>query len=139
MSVDPSIVNFERRFAQIPRAVRRAVEQELERNAQEIVDEIRRLVPVRSGDLRESIGWTWGDAPRGAMVLGKVGNQEFGTLRVTIYAGGGDAFYGRFQEFGTVNMPANPFFYPVWRLRRRRTRTRLTRAMRKAITTAASS
>jgi len=73
------------------------------------------------------------EAPAGSLTIGTVGGREFGTMRITIFAGGGDAFYARFQEFGTVDMTANPFFFPVWRAHRRRARTRISRAISKAI------
>lgn len=88
------------------------------------------MVPVESGALRDSIGWTWGDAPSGAISLGKA---KAGRLSITIYAGGGEAFYAWFQEFGTVNMPANPFFFPSYRKLRRKAKGRVTRKINKAI------
>jgi hypothetical protein len=48
-------------------------------------------------------------------------------------AGSFDTDNAKFQEFGTSKMAANPFFFPVWRVRRRRTRTRITRAITKAL------
>jgi HK97 gp10 family phage protein len=138
MSEDPSIAAFERKFAAIPAAVREAARMALERNAEAVVADMKRVAPVDDGDLRDSIGWTRGDAPAGTMIIGRVGRQKYGALRITIYAGGSTAFYARFQEFGTVKMSANPFFFPVWRARRRRTRTSITRAINKAIKDAAS-
>jgi hypothetical protein len=41
--------------------------------------------------------------------------------------------YALAQEFGTKEHPANPFFYPTWRLLRKRARSRINRAMKKAI------
>jgi HK97 gp10 family phage protein len=138
MADDPSIAAFERKFAAIPAAVREAARLELERNATAIVADMKRVAPVDDGALRDSIGWTWGEAPAGSLVIGTVGGRGYGTLRITIYAGGREAFYARFQEFGTVKMAANPFFFPVWRARRRRTRSRITRSISKAIKEAAN-
>lgn len=126
-----------RRWKAVPKLVREAVRAELERNAEEIVSEIRAAAPKgKTGRLAASINWTWGDAPEGTMTIGKVGGRDYGTMRITIYAGGGKAFYAWFQEFGTQKMAANPFFFPVWRARRRRTKTRITRAINKAIKSA---
>ncbi|MBF9042955.1 HK97 gp10 family phage protein [Rhodobacterales bacterium HKCCE4037] len=127
------LAEFERRFAAIPVRVREAVRDAMEKGAIDCVAEMRRAAPFKDGDLRASINWSWGEAPAGAMVIGKVAGNEYGSMRITIFAGGGDAFYARFQEFGTTDMRANPFFYPVWRVWRRRIRARITRAMRKAI------
>jgi HK97 gp10 family phage protein len=128
------LAEFNRRWGAIPAKVRQAARDTLEQNAEEIVADMKRLAPKgESLDLVNSIGWTWGDAPEGSMVIGTVGGKEYSTLRITIYAGGGDAFYARFQEFGTKDMPANPFFFPVWRTRKRRVKSRLTRNINKAI------
>lgn len=117
----------------IPDKVRDAARRVLEQNATELVAEMKRLVPVDEGDLRDSINWTWGDAPAGTLTIGTVGGREYGTLRITVYAGGGDAFHGWFQEFGTVNMAPNPFFFPSYRKLKRRLKGRATREIRKAI------
>jgi HK97 gp10 family phage protein len=145
------------RFNAIPKRVRDAAEKELERIAAEIVDTMKRFAPVDTGALRESIGWTWGDAPEGALKIGKVGGREYGSLSITIYAGGAentgrrqarssgtrrrdwkrgtyfDVDVAIFQEFGTSKMRANPFFYPAWRANRKKAKARLTRAINKAI------
>lgn len=123
-----------RRWGAIPGAVREAVSAEMEVIAAALVTDMQKLAP--KGDtlaLVESIRWTWGDAPKGSMVIGRVGRGEYGALRITIYAGGGDAFYARFHEYGTVKMAAQPFFFVVWRARRRWVRSRLTRAINRAI------
>lgn len=123
-----------RKFTQtVPAEVRKSATAALEKGAQEIVDMARSLAPVDSGDLRDSIGWTWGDAPKGSLVLGTVGGQEYGTLRITVYAGNDDAFYAAWQEFGTQNQRAHPYFFPAYRSLRRRVRSRITRDINKAI------
>lgn len=123
-----------RRWAAIPDRVRMNVRYEMEEQAEKIVADMYRLAPHLTGDLAGSIQWTWGEAPEGSMTIGQVGGgAKYGAMRITIYAGGGEAFYARFQEFGTVNMPANPFFFPVWRLNKRRLRSAVSRAVSKAI------
>ena len=121
------------RWGAIPQKVKDAVATEMEQIAQDLVDDMYTMAPHLTGDLAGSIGWTWGEAPKGTMVIGKVAKNEYGTLQITIYAGGGDAFYARFQEFGTRKMAANPFFFPVYRARRNSMKTRIGRAMNKAI------
>lgn len=131
------LAELERRWARVPELVRQAAREALEDVAEGIVQDMRRVAPRgSSGRLAKSIGWTWGAAPSGSMVVGKVRGQEYGSMQITIYAGGGDAFYARFQEFGTSKMTANPFFYPVWRTRRRGAKSRVTRAINKAIRSA---
>lgn len=136
------LARVHRMLAQIPEKVQEAARQSLEASAEEIVQLMRRLVPRDSGALANSIGWTWGDAPAGSMTIGTVkggkrAGAAYGAMVITIYAGGkiagADAFYARFQEFGTRKMLANPFFYPAYRANRGKVRARLTRAVRKAL------
>lgn len=139
---------LDRRWGAVPEAVRAAAKEALEKNAQELVQAMRRFVPKDSMALANSIGWTWGEAPAGSMSVGSVGAREYGTMRITIYAGNEQSIVtnkrgirfqnARIQEFGTKKMPANPFFYPAWRALRRRQRARLARAIRQAIKKAAS-
>ncbi|ETX26603.1 HK97 gp10 family phage protein [Roseivivax isoporae] len=133
---------FRARWGSLPTRVRKAVIETLEQNAEELVQEMKANAPELSGELRKSIGWTWGDAPEGSMTLGRVrGDDE--ALVITIYAGNektmvtnsrGIRFQNaKLQEFGTKEMPANPYFFPVYRLRKRRIKSRLTRNVNKAI------
>jgi HK97 gp10 family phage protein len=115
----------------LPREYKAKIRVALAKSAEEVAAMARRLAPVESGALRASIGWTFGKAPKGSMVLAEGGSDE-ADLRVVVFAGNDRAFYARWQEFGTVNMPANPFFFPAYRSLRRRTRSRITRATRKA-------
>lgn len=127
------LTEWQRRWESIPEAMRVNVRAEMEDIADDIVQQMYSLAPQDSGDLAGSIGWTWGEAPSGSVVLGEVGGRQYGAMRLTIYAGDKDTFYARFQEFGTVKMPANPFFFPTWRANRRRVRGRMTRAIKKAV------
>ncbi|ETX26439.1 HK97-gp10 family putative phage morphogenesis protein, partial [Roseivivax isoporae] len=111
-----NLAKFQRRMRAIPLSVRLEVVRQLEKEADKIVKLMKAFAPKgATRQLVESIGWTWGDAPKGAITVGKVARNEYDRIAITIYAGGGDAFYAKFQEFGTVNMAANPFFFPVWR------------------------
>lgn len=113
---------------------REEIQKAIAQSADEIVDLMRRSVPVDKGDLRASIAWTWGAPPKGSSVLATTKRSEAGKagLVATIYAGGGEAFHARWVEFGTVNMRAQPFFYPSWRLGKKRATSRITRATTKA-------
>ncbi|MHC3940223.1 hypothetical protein ACI0FR_01533 [Paenochrobactrum sp. BZR 201-1] len=112
----------------------------LETSADEIVGMAQRLVPVDKGDLRNSIGWTWGKAPKGAMTLGKVAEASLaGDLTITIYAGNSEAFYARWIEFGTQKMPKQAYFFPSYRANRKRALSRVRRSITKAAKQVASS
>ncbi len=120
----------------IPARVQAATRDAMEKGAEEVVAMMKRLAPVESGALRDSISWTWGEAPAGSMIIGTVGGREYKTMRITIYAGGladEDVFYARFLEFGTEKMRAHPFFFPAWRAKRKRVRSRITRSIRNAL------
>lgn len=134
----------------IPAHVEKATVAAMEVGADEIVALMKRLVPFdTSADrdagrphLRDTIGWTWGDPPKGAMVLGRSKAAGGGGRKViTIYAGNEQTLVGsrsqfqlaRLFEFSTHAMAAQPFFFPAYRALRKRVRGRITRQMRKAI------
>lgn len=139
----------------LPRRVEAATRKAMETGADELVAMMKRLVPVDDGDLRDSIGWKWGAAPKGAVVLTESEPDARG-MRITIYAGNEKAYYARWVEFGvqrqaigdrltdkrgrvrvarrtTRGVSAQPFFFPSWRSLRNRIRRRITREMRKAV------
>lgn len=125
----------------IPKHVRDANRDAMEKGATETVAMMKRLVPVETGELRDSIGWTWGDAPAGSLVVGTVGGSKYSTMRIVIYAGNEKTRVGsrnqfqlaRIMEFGTQFMPAQPYFFPSWRTMKKRTRDRIKRATKQAI------
>ncbi|QEU08769.1 HK97-gp10 family putative phage morphogenesis protein [Paracoccus yeei] len=130
------------KLKQIPEVAVDAARQAMEEGAQEIVEAMRAAAPFKSGNLRDSIGWTWGDLPPGTFMIDEIrsgrnkGNQ-YATLRLKFYAGSKDAFYARFHEFGTKDKPARPFFFPVWKSRkaefRKLIRDRVKAAIREAL------
>ena len=125
---------LQRRWKRIPELILDNVRLAMEKMAAEIVTEMRAAAPKgETLALVNSIGWTWGDAPAGTMTIGAVGGSEYGTMRITIYAGGGDAFYAVYQEHGTVRMPANPYFFPVWRKKKRGWKRRMANAVKAAM------
>lgn len=132
MSKIEGIAALRSKLRALPDAVKDEIKAALAQSAEEIADMARRLAPRGdTGNLAASIGWTFGKAPKGSMVLAEGDSDEL-DLRVIVYAGNDKAFYARWQEFGTVKMAANPFFFPAYRSQRRRVRSRITRATRKA-------
>ena len=126
------------RLAKIPDIAREAAAAAMEEGAQEIVDAMKMAAPVDSGDLRDSIGWTWGEVPAGSFVVdeirsGKNKGDQYATLRIKIYAGNREAFYARFQEFGTRSQPAQSFFFSTWKAKRAEFRRRIRERVRKRI------
>lgn len=155
MADDGGISRLQRRLNAIPKRMRDAVRPAMERSADEIVAMAKSLCPVDEGALRDSIGWTWGNAPAGSVIVGRVGEGE---LTITLYAGSNEAFYARWVEFGTQGAvrgqrvadgrrkgkmrksyrshpgtAAQPFFYPAYRLLKKRSASRIKRAVAKAV------
>jgi HK97 gp10 family phage protein len=130
---NPALSRISRRLLKtIPNKAKQAARASLEASANEIVAEMKRRAPVDTGDLQMSISWTWGDAPKGAMTIGRSRKASDG-LRITIYAGGNDEFYAWFVEFGTQNALPKQFFFPTWRQYRTKAKRRLTTAIRKVV------
>ncbi|CUW44449.1 hypothetical protein B3286c1_1781 [Brucella vulpis] len=125
----------------IPEAIRKAASDAMEKGAQEVVDMMKRRVPRDTGELASTTGWTWGDAPKGSMVIGEVQNRKYNTMRIVIFAGSEKTRVGsrnqfqlaRLHEFGTQEMGPKPFFFGSWRASKTRVRSRVTRAIREAI------
>lgn len=135
-----------RKLKQLPVVARELIRAEMAKAADEIVAMMKRLAPVlavpvkdrRSGALRDSIGWTWGSAPKGSVVVAAVTSKS-GDMAITIYAGNAEAYYARWVEFGTQKMRAQPYFYVSWRANKRRTVRRLGKAVRDAAKKVAAS
>ena len=126
------------RLAKIPDIAREAAAAAMEEGAQEIVDAMKMAAPIESGYLRDSIGWTWGEVPAGSFMIdeirsGKNKGDQYATMRIKIYAGNREAFYARFQEFGTRSQPAQPFFFSTWKRERAKFRRRIRDRIRKRI------
>lgn len=131
-----------RKLAKLPAVAKQMIRQAMEAKANEIVAMMKNLVPVDDGTLRDSIGWTWGKAPKGSLTLASVQATGDNGMTLTIYAGNKEAFYARWVEFGTARhengglfegsihpgTTAQPFFFVSWRANKRRT----VRAVRKA-------
>ncbi|MCM2440703.1 HK97 gp10 family phage protein [Agrobacterium vitis] len=160
MANDGGISRLQQRMNAIPKAVRDGVRPAMEKAAGDIVDLARALVPEDEGKLKNSIGWTWGTAPAGSMVLAQ---SVSGELTITIYAGDDEAYYARWVEFGTQagvfnqrvsergagihqskskgrksyrthpGTAAQPFFFPAYRLGKKRAANLIKRAIVKSV------
>lgn len=98
-----------------------------------IVSEQKRLAPVRTGALRNSIQWNFGEAPEGAKLGSPGKGQAANESRAVITAGDRVAYYAPFVEFGTESAPAQPFFYPAYRANRKRAKAIIQKAVRAAV------
>jgi HK97 gp10 family phage protein len=119
-----------RRMKSIPKAVRQALKVQNAKNAAELVETIRGFAPgdgplqasVKNHDVTDSTRISQRIEAGGEATTKPVRDGQSATYD-----------YALAQEFGTVNMPAHPFFWPAWRLKRRRFKSRMTRAAKKAI------
>lgn len=137
--------SLNRKLKALPALAEAAIKLAMEQGAEEIVAMMKRLVPVDNGDLRDSIGWTWGEAPSYSQRIGAV-KSKTGNLKITIYAGNSKVRYAHLVEFGSAphinggmfagtqnpGAKAQPFFFVAFRALRRRTKSRITRAINKS-------
>jgi len=85
-----------------------ARERSLMAGAEIVADRAKQLVPVLSGNLRDSIIITF----EGGLNSAAVSQRRFFS---TVYVGPsrGQGFYGHMVEFGTIHMAAHPFMRPA--------------------------
>ena len=141
------LVALERKLNRLPQVALDEMRAAMAESADEIVAMAKSLVSVDDGELRDSIGWTWGKVPKGALTLGKVARSQIGGgLTATVYAGNSKAYYARWVEFGTAQhvngglfagsehpgTQARPFFYPAFRANRKSAKRRIRAAQRLA-------
>lgn len=94
---------------------------ELADGGDELVEKAKSFAPEDSGDLRDSIRWEWTKST--TLFASK-------SPAIRFLAGSKKAFYARWVEF---NHPRQPFFFPAYRLLRRRIKGRMSRALTRAI------
>lgn len=132
---------FLAQLASLPRIMREEIRKALDVSADETTDIMKRMAPREQGKLAASIGYSFDGAPAGASIVSQARAAKGETgLAVTMYAGNestvvtnsrGVRFQNaRLQEFGTKDMPRNPFFYPAFRLNKKRAKSRIQRAIR---------
>lgn len=121
-----------KRLEEIPEAVRKQAIPALLQSAEEIVRTMRHLAPERTGDLRRSLVVTppGGTTPPYSQ---PGGSQSIKENQVAITAGNTDVRYAHLVEYGTSKAPAQPFFWPAYRLKKKRAVNRIKRAASGAI------
>lgn len=139
-----------KKMAAIPAEIRKEMAAAIRQGADEIVSMQKRLAPIESGDLRNSIVATSGGAaPKYSTFKGKQkgGGESDPDLSVTISAGNAKVRYAHIVEFGAAphvqpknpfirfhpGTTAAPFFFPAYRALRRKVKGRITRSTKKAI------
>lgn len=143
MATIKGLKQLQRKLDRLPDAVKMRIREAMEQGAEEIVSLAKSLAPYSS--LKDSIGWTWGRAPKGAITLAKV-ETTGGDLTITVFAGNSETYWARWVEFGTKahtaggmfagaeipSQAAKPYFFVSFRASRKRVKSRITRAINKA-------
>lgn len=133
---DGGLSSFQKRMRAIPQAARNAVQPALVKSAEEIATLQRAMAPddpkTSAPDLKSSITVTGPgqttppySQPGGSMVVPE--------NMAAITAGNTDVRYPHLQEYGTTFHAAQPFFWPGFRLGRKRALDRIKRSIGKAI------
>ncbi len=139
------------KLSKFPKIAEALIKKAMEQGADDVVEMMKRQVAVDSGELRDSIGWTWGTAPKYSQRIGSL-NSTDGRLTITIYAGNSKVRYAHLVEFGSAphinggmfkgsfnpGAKQQPFFFVSWRAKRRSVRARVSRAITKAAKQVAS-
>ena len=115
-----------RRMKAIPVEVRKAAREQLKKNAQELVETQRRFAAMSFRD------------PTGKLQSGIKQQDVSDSTRISrkVSASAKDEKgrdYAAWVEFGTSKSEAAPFFWVSYRLLRRRFRSRMSRAAKKAV------
>lgn len=126
------VKELRKKLKALPPEIKLELESEMEKGANEVVQMAKRLVPVNTGRLRDSIGWTWGEPPKGSIAIAQ-SRPDPNARVITIFAGSETAYWVRWVEFGTVKSQAHPFFFPSWRANAKKVKSRFKRATKKAI------
>ncbi|SDY18198.1 HK97-gp10 family putative phage morphogenesis protein [Citreimonas salinaria] len=132
MANDGGLKRFQRRMRAIPEAARKAVEPALVQGGYEIAEAMEMLAPEDTGDLVGSIEVTL--PGRSTPPYSMPGGAHFvPENQVAVTVGNTDVRYPHLVEYGTIHATAQPFFWPGFRLARKKAENRIKRAISKAI------
>jgi HK97 gp10 family phage protein len=110
-----SVERFKRLTQELQREVHDEAVAELNAQADSLVDSMEQVAPRDKGVLVHTIRKV-PDKSKDTIVRIVAGGHE--TVRPSVSSKPYD--YSRADEFGTVNMPAKPFFFPTYRLRKKK-------------------
>lgn len=134
MAQDGGLARFQARMKALPEAVRKAVQPALVQGAQEIAALQRSAAEASrdTGDLIDSIAVT-GPGGTTPPYSQPGGSKTVGELEAVVTAGNSKVRYAHLVEHGTKKTEAQPFFWPGFRLGRKRATARIKRAISKAV------
>lgn len=125
-------IALEKRLTAIPDEVLVQLRPALMKGAEEIADNMRALVAIDEGDLEASIAVTGPGETTPAYAVGG-GTVTAAQNQALVTVGNPEVRTGHMVEFGTVDMDAQPFMRPGFRIAKPRVMRRIARAVGKAI------
>jgi HK97 gp10 family phage protein len=121
-----------KRLEAIPKEVRDAVKPALIKSGNELVDRMKALAPEDTGALKASLHVTLpGETTPAYSQPG--GSRKAKENEVLVTVGDEKVRYAHLVEYGTAKTHAKPYFWPAYRLTRKRIKTRIKRAITKAV------
>lgn len=140
MAKSPQLERLNKRLEAIPKAVREAVQPALQKSGSELVGSMQHLAPVSEdgshgnppGALRDSIVMT--TAGNTTPPYSQPGGSRVVPENAVIVTAGNNAVrYPHLVEYGTAHADAQPYFWPSYRLLKKRVARRVKRAISKAV------
>jgi hypothetical protein len=123
----------------LPSAVQKRLESQNAANADELVETMKGFINDKTGKLASTVKRE--AAPEKSPIAQRVSAGGAATTKAVRKSKKGNAplyDYANANEYGTEDMAAQPFFWPAWRLKRRRFKARMSRAGKKGIQEAVS-
>lgn len=105
-------------FKELPEKMNKALGDELEKTGEEIRDEAKRLAPVRTGALRESIkkrAWRRNGRTTVKVLADYPKTGRYRKAKTRKQAAGSREYYAFAVEYGTKHVEAQPFLMPAAR------------------------
>ena len=125
---------LQKKLRRLPEQAKTDIRKALNQSADEMVDTARSLAPREDGTLQNSIQKEDG---RHELAIDVVAGGNATTHEVR-NGSGVEYDYALAQEFGTSKMKPTPFFFPAYRVVRKRIKGRVSRATTKAAKQVAS-
>lgn len=139
MANDGGLSSFQKRLRAIPVEARKAIKPALMRSAYEVQDLMEQLAPEDTGDLKNSIAVT-GPGETTPPYSQPGGSMTVPENAAAITVGSDDVRYPHLVEYGhkasgfsSHDVPAQPFFWPAYRMKRKKVGNQIKRAIGKAI------
>lgn len=126
------LASFQKRMAAVPKAARKAVAPALVDAAHDVLDVQESLAPEDSGDLKNS-GAVTGPGKSTPPYSQPGGSMTLPQNSAAVTFGSSDVRYPHLVEYGSTKAPAQPFFWPGFRLARKKASAKIKRAIGKAI------